>query len=263
MTYIDTHAHLGDEKYGNDISDVILRSKSSGVERILMPDVGIEGREELMALCQRYSNYLIPMVGVHPTTINEADDWRCEVDEVERLLIESKKGQYCAVGEIGLDYYWSEDFKAQQREAFLAQCEFALRFDLPVNIHTRDAWGDMCDLLEGFRGRGLRGVMHAFCDTGEGYRRILECGDFLFSIGGVVTFKKSQVMKVVPSMDLEHLLLETDAPYLTPSPHRGTRNEPSYLEHICAKIAQLKGVSPESVAEITTRNARRMFDNMV
>lgn len=105
--------------------------------------------------------------------------------------------------------------------------------------------------------------MHAFCDTGEGYRRILECGDFLFSIGGVVTFKKSQVMKVVPSMDLEHLLLETDAPYLTPSPHRGTRNEPSYLEHICAKIAQLKGVSPESVAEITTRNARRMFDNMV
>lgn len=259
MTYIDTHAHMSDEKYGNDITDVILRAKSSGVERILMPDVGIEGREELMALCNKYSPYLVPMVGVHPTTINDCEDWRREVDEVERLLSEAPRGTYCAVGEIGLDYYWSADFKAEQREAFLAQCEMALRFDLPVNIHTRDAWGEMCDLLEEFKGRGLRGVMHAFCDTEESYHRILACGDFLFSIGGVVTFKKSQVMKVVPMMDLEHLMLETDAPYLTPAPHRGTRNEPAYLEHICAKIGELLGVTPDVVAAVTTRNAKRMF----
>ncbi len=259
MTYIDTHAHMSDEKYCNDISDVILRAKNGGVERILMPDVGIEGRDELMALCERYSGYLVPMVGVHPTTINDVPDWQREVDEVERLLVESPMGRYCAVGEIGLDYYWSTDFKAEQRAAFLAQCELALRFDLPVNIHTRDAWGDMCDLLEGFRGRGLRGVMHAFCDSEESYHRILGCGDFLFSIGGVVTFKKSQVMKVVPVMSLEHLLLETDAPYLTPSPHRGMRNEPLYLEHVCCKIGDLLGVSAEEVARVTTDNAKRMF----
>lgn len=259
MTYIDTHAHMSDPKYSNDVVDVILRAKSGGVERILVPDVGIEGRDELMALCDKYSDYMVPMVGVHPTTINDCEDWRVEVDQVEQLLVEAPRGRYCAVGEIGLDYYWSADFKAEQREAFLAQCEFALRFDLPVNIHTRDAWGEMCDLLEGFKGRGLRGVMHAFCDTEESYRRILACGDFLFSIGGVVTFKKSQVMKVVPELELEHLLLETDAPYLTPSPHRGTRNEPHYLEHICAKIAELKCVTPEEVAEITVANAKRMF----
>ncbi|MFI3249091.1 MAG: TatD family hydrolase [Rikenellaceae bacterium] len=260
MTYIDTHAHMSDSKYCNDTSDVILRAKNGGVEKILVPDVGIEGREEMMALCDRYPDFLMPMIGVHPTTINDVGDWRVEIDEIERLLCEAPKGRYCAVGEIGLDYYWSQDFKVEQRDAFLAQCEFALRFDLPVNIHTRDAWGDMCDLLEGFRGRGLRGVMHAFCDTEESYRRILGCGDFLFSIGGVVTFKKSQVMKVVPSMDLEHLLLETDAPYLTPSPHRGTRNEPAYLEHICAKIGELQGVSADVVAAITTQNAKRIFN---
>lgn len=259
MNYIDTHAHLSSEQYSNDISDIIIRAREAGVSAILMPDVGIEGREELTALCNRYSGYLYPMVGVHPTTINDVPDWRREVDEVERLLLESPKGHFCAVGEIGLDYYWSRDFVDLQREAFIAQCELALRFDLPINIHTRDAWGDMCDLLEGFRGRGLRGVMHAFCDTEESYRRILSCGDFLFSIGGVVTFKKSQVAAVVPAMDLRHLLLETDAPYLTPTPFRGTRNEPMRLEQICAKIAELQGVTPSEVADVTSANAARMF----
>ncbi len=259
MNYIDTHAHLSSEQYGNDIENTILRSREAGVKRVLMPDVGIEGREEMLALCGRYPDYLIPMIGVHPTTINDVSDWRVEVDEVERLLVESPKGTFCAVGEIGLDYYWSRDYIREQKDSFIALCELALRFDLPVNIHTRDAWGDMCDLLEGFRGRGLRGVMHAFCDTEESYQRILSCGDFYFAIGGVVTFKKSQVASVVPHIALERLLLETDAPFLTPAPHRGTRNEPAHLQHICAKIAELKGISPEEVATTTTTNAEYIF----
>ncbi len=260
MQYIDTHAHLSSEQYSNDIADVILRAKEAGVSHILMPDVGIEGREDLMALCSRYSDILVPMVGVHPTTINEVADWRVEVDEVERLLVDAPVGRYCAVGEIGLDYYWSRDFIDSQRDSFVALCELALRFDLPVNIHTRDARGDMCALLEVFRGRGLRGVMHAFCDSEESYRRILSCGDFLFSIGGVVTFKKSQVARVVPFIDLDHLLLETDAPYLTPTPHRGTRNESAYLGYICDKIATLKDTTSETVAITTTKNAKRIFN---
>ncbi len=258
MYYIDTHAHLSSEQYTNDIESVILRSREAGVKRILMPDVGIEGRAELMALCDRYPDYLIPMVGIHPTTINDVPDWRVEVDEVERLLTEHPN-RYCAVGEIGLDYYWSKDHIAEQKEAFIALCELAIRFDLPVNIHTRDAWGEMCDLLESMQGRGLRGVMHAFCDTEESYRRICACGDFYFAIGGVVTFKKSQVAAVVPHIALERLLLETDAPYLTPAPHRGTRNESMHLQHICTKIAELKGLSAEQVAEATTANAERIF----
>lgn len=259
MIYIDTHAHLSDEQFVNDIENMILRSREAGVEQILMPDVGFEGREALMALCGRYHEILRPMVGVHPTTLNDVEDWRREIDEVERILAEAPRGRYCAVGEIGLDYYWSRDFIAQQREAFIAQCELALRYGLPVNIHTRDAWGDMCDILEGFKGRGLRGVMHAFCDSEESYRRIMECGDFYFSIGGVVTFKRSQVAEVVPVIALDRLLLETDSPYLTPAPHRGRRNEPGYLEYICRRIAELKGVSEEEVAEVTTKNAQHIF----
>ncbi len=259
LPLIDTHAHLSDAKYNNDITDIILRAREGGVERVLMPDVGIDGREELMALCDRYAGYLIPMVGVHPTTLNEVEDWRVEVDEVERLLSDSPRGSYCAIGEVGLDYYWSREHIDSQQEAFMALAELSLSYNLPINIHTRDAWGDMCDLLESFKGRGLRGVMHAFCDTEQSYRRILECGDFLFAIGGVVTFKRSQVAAVVEHIALEHLLLETDAPYLTPAPHRGTRNEPIHLQHIATKIAQIKGVGLEEVANTTTFNAQRMF----
>ncbi len=259
MNYIDTHSHLSDLKFAEDVDDVIMRAREAGVSHILMPDCGVDGRAELMALCNRYSGYLHPMVGVHPTTINDAADWKVEVGEVERLLVGSPNGRYCSVGEIGLDYYWSRDFVEEQKATFVAQCELALRFDLPVNIHTRDAWGDMCDLLEGFKGRGLRGVMHAFCDSVESYERIDACGDFLFSIGGVVTFKKSQVAAVVPSIPLDRLLLETDAPYLTPAPNRGKRNEPVYLSYIAEKIAELKGVDVAEVVAATEANAKRMF----
>ncbi len=260
MRYVDTHAHLSDEQFSSDVAEVIKAAKEEGVERILVPDVGVEGRDTMIALCDQYSDFLTPMVGVHPTTINDINDWRVEVDAVESLLLDAPKKRYCAIGEIGLDYYWSRDSIAAQRDTFLAQCELALRFDLPINIHTRDAWSDMCDLLESFKGRGLRGVMHAFCDGIESYERISKCGEFLFSIGGVVTFKRSQVASIVPHIPLEKLLLETDSPYLTPTPHRGKRNEPQYISHICAKIAELKGTTPEAVAETTTANAIAIFN---
>ncbi len=259
MVYIDTHAHLSSEQYSNDISAVIMKCREANIVDILMPDVGIEGRDELLDLCSRYEGYLHPMVGVHPMTMNDGTPWRREVDEVERLLSESPRGRFCAVGEIGLDYYYTSEYREPQREAFCALCELALRYDLPINVHTRDAWGEMCDLLETFRGRGLRGVMHAFCDNEEGYRRIAACGEFLFAIGGVVTFKKSQVAAVVASIPLEKLVLETDAPYLTPVPHRGTRNDPSYLNLICQKVAEIKAVSAEEVARVTCENSRAMF----
>ncbi len=259
MTYIDTHAHISDDAFLNDIDEVLIQTREAGVSHILMPDVGIEGRDELMALCSRYEGYLLPMVGVHPTTINEVDDWRVEVNAVEQLLAQTPRGGYVAVGEIGLDYYWSRDHIDAQRAAFIAQCELAIKYDLPVNIHTRDAWEDMCEVLEGFAGRGLRGVMHAFCDTVESYERISACGDFYFSIGGVVTFKKSQVATVVPNIPLNRLLLETDSPYLTPTPFRGRRNTPAYLTHICAKIAELHGVPASLVASATSDNACRVF----
>ena len=169
------------------------------------------------------------------------------------------------MGEIGLDYYWSGDFKAEQREAFIAQCRLAARLDLPVAIHTRAAWDDMCDILEAETtraselGERLRGVLHAFSEDAATYRRLRACGDFLFGIGGVATFKKSAVAAAVAEMEPEHIVLETDCPYLTPVPHRGERNESAYVSFVCDKVAELKGVAPERMAEITTANARRMF----
>ncbi|MFI3328037.1 MAG: TatD family hydrolase [Rikenellaceae bacterium] len=261
MYYIDTHAHLTNDQYDNEVLDVLKHAKKAGVIQVLMPDVDSSGRDALFALCDANKDFLRPMVGLHPTIINDLNgEWREEVAKIEDILKSSPAGRFCAIGEIGLDYYWSQDFIPQQKEAFLALCELALEYNLPVNIHTRDAWSDMCDLLEQFKGRGLRGVMHAFCDTEESYRRISECGDFYFAIGGVVTFKKSQVAAVVPSIPLERMLLETDAPYLTPAPHRGTRNEPAMLSFICEKIAEIKTEKIETVARVTTENAKRIFN---
>ena len=172
---------------------------------------------------------------------------------------------FCAVGEIGLDYYWSQDFVAEQREAFIEQCRLAARLDLPVAIHTRSAWEDMCEILEqetaraAEQGQRLRGVLHAFSEGADVYRRLKKCGDWLFGIGGVVTFKKSIVAEAVAEMALEDIILETDCPYLTPVPYRGRRNESSYVAYVCEKIAEIKGLTPEEVGRITTANARRMF----
>ena len=143
--------------------------------------------------------------------------------------------------------------------AFEQQVEWALEFDLPIVVHTRDAWDDMCAVAERFAGRGVRGVFHAFSSDAECYRRLKACGDFCFGVGGVVTFKKSALAKVVAEMDLEDLVIETDAPYLTPVPHRGERNESSYVRFVCAKIAEIKGVSRETVFAVTKQNAKNLY----
>ncbi|MBR2072246.1 MAG: TatD family hydrolase, partial [Alistipes sp.] len=206
------------------------------------------------------------MMGLHPTSINDNPRWREELSEVEHYLNNPPEGiRFCAVGEIGLDYYWSEEFVIEQREAFVTQCRWAAERNMPVAIHTRAAWADMCEILEAEgerarqRGERLRGVLHAYSEDADTYHRLANSGDWLFGIGGVVTYKKSTVAEAVKEMSLEHIILETDCPYLTPVPHRGKRNESSYVVHVCEKIAQLKGITAEEVAYATTANARRMF----
>jgi TatD DNase family protein len=165
----------------------------------------------------------------------------------------------CGVGEIGLDLYWSRDFYGVQREVFHAQVELALKHDMPVVIHTRSAYDEMLDAVNRYKGRGLRGIFHAYAADVDMARKLCRAGDFFFGIGGVVTFKNSGLDAVVRDMPLELLLLETDSPYLTPVPHRGKRNESAYVRYVCQKVAEIKGISADEVAEATTRNARRMF----
>ena len=258
---IDTHSHIYDEAFDNDRKEVVERALAEGVERIILPAIDGESNERLFDMCREYGDYVVPLMGLHPTSVNDNPRWREELAVVERLLDNPPHGieRFYGVGEIGLDLYWSRDWQAEQTEAFRAQLDMALKHDLPIVVHTRDAWEEMAAIIEEYRGRGLRGIFHAFSSDVAMYERLREYGDFLFGIGGVVTFKKSALAEVVRAMRLEDLVVETDAPYLTPAPHRGTRNESSYVRFVSAKIAELQGVDYDVVAEQTTANAKRIF----
>ena len=258
---IDTHSHLYEPEFDADRSEALARAWTAGVRQLLLPAIDSESHDRLFDLCRSHPERCIPMMGLHPTSINDNPQWREELERVEQLLATPPEGipRFCAVGEIGLDLYWSRDFKEQQLEAFRHQIECALRYDLPIVVHTRDAWPETVALIREFRGRGLRGVFHAYSDGIETYRELRELGDFRFGIGGVVTFKKSKLAEVVRAMALEDLLLETDCPYLTPVPHRGERNESAYVRFVCEKVAELHEVSPERVAAVTTATASRLF----
>lgn len=263
MRLIDTHSHIYVDAFDVDRDDTIIRARDAGVVQQLLPAIDEQSYERLFSTCRAYPGYCVPMMGLHPTSVNDNPRWREAVQQVETYLAVPPPGlRFCAVGEIGLDFYWSDRFRAEQIEALRRQIEAALRHDLPISIHTRDAWPEMTELIETYRGRGLRGVFHAFSDTLETYDELRSSGDFFFGIGGVVTFKKSRLAEVVREMALEDILLETDCPYLTPAPHRGKRNEPAYVRFVCEKVAELKGMSPEEVADATTRNAERLFGLM-
>lgn len=261
MKLIDTHSHLYEPEFDADRDQALRRATEAGVEQLLLPAINSESHERLFGLCRSHPQRCIPMMGLHPTSVNDNPRWREELTLVEGYLSTSPEGidRFCAVGEIGLDFYWSRDFKTEQQEAFRRQIELALQHRLPIVVHTRDAWPEMVALLHEYRGQGLTGVLHAFSGTVETYRELKCCGDFVFGIGGVVTFKKSALATVVQEMELEDLVLETDCPYLTPSPHRGERNESSYVPFICDKVAELKGLPAEEVAATTTATARRIF----
>lgn len=267
MNLIDTHSHLYEPEFDADRGEALARAFDAGVGLLLLPAIDAASDERLFALCRRHPDRCLPMMGLHPTSVNDNPRWREELDRVARYLDNPPEGvpPFCAVGEIGLDYYWDDRFAAEQIEAFTAQCRLAAARDLPVAIHTRAAWNDMRRIVgqeaEAARARGerLRGVFHAFSEDADTYRALRGAGDFLFGIGGVVTFKKSQVAKTVREMALDEIVLETDCPYLTPVPHRGERNESAYVRLVCEKIAQIKGLDPEEVAAATTANAARMF----
>lgn len=261
MNLTDTHSHLYDEAFDPDREEAISRARQAGVGRLLMPAIDSESHERLFDLCRRHPDLCSPMMGLHPTSVNDNPQWPGELDLVKHLLDNPPEGipPFCAIGEIGLDFYWSRDFRQEQIEAFRRQIDLSLQYGLPIAVHTRDAWPETLEIMREYAGRGVRGVFHAFSDSVESYRELKTCGDFLFGIGGIVTFRKSRIAEVVRDMEPQDLLLETDCPYLTPAPHRGQRNESAYVRYVCEKVAELKGLAPEEVARITTANAERMF----
>lgn len=260
MRIIDTHSHLYEPEFDDDRDLCICRAADAGVDTLLMPDIDSASRPRMLAAARRYPGRCLPMAGLHPTSVNDNPRWREELAEVERLLDSPPEGiRFVGVGETGLDLYWSQDFRDEQVEAFRAQCRMALQRDLPVVIHSRNADSLMADIVGEFRGSGLRGIFHAFAGDETLYRTLRGCGDFLFGIGGVSTYKKAAIAAALPAMELDDLVLETDCPYLTPVPFRGRRNESSYVTYVCRRVAELKGLDESAVAAATTANALRMF----
>ena len=261
MKLTDTHSHLYDEAFDSDREEALARTAAEGVGKLLLPAIDSESHERLFGLCRSHPKRCVPMMGLHPSSVNDNPRWREELALVERYLQNPPEGipGFCAVGEIGLDLYWNRDFRDEQAEAFRRQIDLALQHGLPIAVHTRDAWPETVALAREYRGRGVRGVFHAFSDGLETYRKLKEYGDFVFGIGGVVTFKKSELAEVVREMELRDIVLETDCPYLTPAPRRGERNESAYVRYVCEKVAEIKGLTPAEVAEATTANAGRMF----
>ena len=255
---IDTHSHIYAEEFDTDRGEAIERAKQAGVERLILPDIDSESRPRMLKLAAEHPDFCHPMAGLHPTSINDNPHWREELDAVEQLLREPPMPLY-GVGEIGLDLYWSQEYYRQQREALHSQIELALQYKMPVVIHTRSAYDEMEDALATYRGRGLRGVLHAYADSAERALKFAKMGDIYFGVGGVVTFKNSGLDKEIAMLPIELLLLETDCPYLTPVPHRGKRNESAYVEYVCRKIAEVHNTTFDHVDKLTTTTAKHLF----
>lgn len=253
MNFIDTHSHLYLEDFDNDLNEVIERAKKADIQYVLLPNIDSSTTERLLKTTEKYPHFFYPMMGLHPTSVKE--NFENELEKVEKEL---KNGDYIAVGEIGIDLYWDKSFAKEQDMAFRAQLDMALKYDLPVVIHMRDSFDEIYAVVEDYRGKGLHGVFHCFTGTLEQAHHIIDLGFFL-GIGGVVTFKNSGLDKVVKELDLKHIILETDAPYLSPTPHRGKRNESAYMLKTAEKIATIFEKPLDEIAAITTENAKQLF----
>ena len=257
MTIIDTHAHLYSEEFQVDIDLVMNRAQKAGVSKMYLPAIDSSETESMMALEQKYPGVCIAMMGLHPCYVKE--NVALELEHVRSWL---DKRDFVAIGEIGLDFYWDKTFTHQQYEAFDIQMQWALELNRPIVIHTRNAMQETINRVKPFAQKGLKGIFHCFSGSTESAKQIIDLG-FLLGIGGVITYKNAGLPEVLENVNLEHLVLETDAPYLTPVPFRGKRNESSYLSFIITKLAEVKGISEEEVARITTLNAEMIFQHPI
>ena len=253
MKMIDTHCHLYGEAFARDQAEMIQRAEKEGVERFYLPAIDSGSREALLALEAQYPSVCIGMAGLHPCSVK--GDYLEELRVVEEDLA---RRPWVAVGEIGLDFYWDRTFEREQYDAFRQQIRWALQYNIPIVIHSRDSMAESIGVVREEQQGKLRGIFHCFSGDANAAREVMGLG-FYLGIGGVLTYKNSGLPDAIREIPLEYLVLETDAPYLSPVPFRGKRNESSYLKYIAAKLAEVKGVSVEEVARVTTENAQKIF----
>ena len=260
MYIIDTHAHLYGEEFTEDIDAVVERARQNGVGKIFLPNIDEATIPAMNRLVEKYPGYFYPMMGIHPTDL-PAD--YCEVLRRMEQLVAAENHPYIAIGEVGLDYYWDDSMKKEQQAAFDFQVQLSLKYDLPLMIHCRSAHADLVQILNAYRNEPLRGVFHSFVGTGEEAAELLSFNGFMLGINGIVTFKKSELPATLSAqVPLSRLVLETDSPYLAPVPHRGKRNESSYLPQIVQKLSAIYACDAEEIVRQTMQNALSVFDRV-
>lgn len=269
MKIVDTHTHLDGEEFDEDRSEVILRAKEAGVGMVFLPAIDVKTSEAVLKLSHEYPGYAYPMVGLHPEEVKA--DWKEQLKKIEAILDEhltavdglngiKYKSDYIAIGEIGLDFYWSREFEKEQFEAFEKQVEWSCETGLPLMIHCRKAQNEMLHILRKWKDKLPGGVFHCFTGNQQEAKELLEYDNFVLGIGGVSTFKSSHLREDLPAaVPLERIVLETDSPYMAPVPYRGKRNESAFVVQVMKTLATAYGVSEEEVAKVTNQNVERVF----
>ena len=253
MNSIDTHCHLYLDQFSNDIDAVIKRAEVKGVTKFYLPAIDSSTHAAMLHLEAKHPQKCIAMMGLHPCSVNA--NYKDELQQVEEWF---SKRNFVAVGEIGLDFYWDKTFVSEQTESFKTQIELAIKKNIPIVIHTRNAMQETINVVKEYSKQNVRGIFHCFSGSYESAKEIIKAG-FYLGIGGVVTYKNAGLAEVLQKIDLKHIVLETDSPYLSPVPFRGKQNEPSYLKYIIEKVAEIKNISVEEVAELTTKNGVQIF----
>ena len=255
MQYIDTHTHIDGEEFKDDLDEVVARAKAAGAIQLLVPGINYDSIASIKAVCERFPDFMRPMIGLHPEDVKE--DYK---EVLDKMHLEIRNDNYIAIGEVGLDYYWSREFEKEQLDAFEQQVQWSVETQLPLMIHCRKAQNEMVKIIRRYEKELPGGVFHCFTGNQHEAQELLQFDRFVLGIGGVSTFKKSHLAEdlaaVVP---MDRIVLETDAPYMAPAPHRGERNESSFIPFIIEKLALAYGVSNEALADTTTTTARKVF----
>ncbi len=257
MNFIDTHTHLDGEEFREDLPEVVKRAQEAGVSKVFVPAIDLPSVKTVMEVCRQYPGYAYPMIGLHPEEVKAY--WQQVLSEMKPLL-DSSDGEVIAIGEVGLDYYWSREFEQEQLAAFEEQVRWSVETRLPLMIHCRKAQNEMVTLLKRYKADLPGGVFHCFTGNAREAEELLQFDRFVLGIGGVLTFKKSHLPEVLPAVvPLDRIVLETDSPYMAPVPMRGKRNESAYVKYVLEKLAESYGVAPEVIAEATNANVERVF----
>ena len=258
-TFIDTHTHLDGEEFDNDRDEVVERARQAGVSRVFIPAIDLKSVETVLATCRRYKGYARPMIGLHPEEVK--DDWQQVLAEMRKYLDHKEHG-FIAIGEVGLDYYWSREYEREQLLAFEQQVKWSVETRLPLMIHCRKAQQEMVKLLRPYQKELPGGVFHCFTGNEKEAAELLTFDNFVLGIGGVLTFKKSHLPETLATIPIDRVVVETDAPYMAPVPHRGQRNEPAFVPAIISRLAEVYDTDEESIARETTKNALQVIPRM-